>query len=128
MLSPFFTGHCARRRGCDTFAHECFLDEGPRRADRSSLRCICDDRLMEVIRAAQRRPIGTAAFTTTATGAPACEGQMSAVATKATTECRDGRGGCGVERANADAARRSSDCGPISNPDGMKNQIEGGCR
>lgn len=141
--SHFFTGPLrSPSRLQNTFAHESFIDEiaAKLKVDPVAyrLRHLGDPRLKEVVSAAakaanwQTRP------------SPAAQGSSAA---KATTGNASGRGfACvlyegdngyvamvaemDVELATGRLiARRfvvAQDCGPISNPDGMRNQLEGG--
>jgi CO/xanthine dehydrogenase Mo-binding subunit len=138
IQSPFFTGPLrSPSRLQNTFAHECFLDEAAAavKADPLAyrLRHLRDERLMEVLRAAAKaanweaRPSPQPRLPRT--GIARGRG-LSAVA----YEGDNGYVGMVAEVAVDLASGRitatrfvvAQDCGPISNPDGMKNQIEGG--
>jgi CO/xanthine dehydrogenase Mo-binding subunit len=135
--SPFFTGPLrSPSRLQNTFAHECFFDEVAAQAKADPveyrLQHLRDERLKEVVRAAARaagwprRP------------SPASD-RRAAVAVGRGIACVAYEGDNGyaalvaevaVDRSTgAVAVRRfvaAHDCGPISNPDGVRNQIEGG--
>jgi CO/xanthine dehydrogenase Mo-binding subunit len=145
VLSPFFTGPLrSPLRLQNTFAHECLLDEVAARLKVDPvayrLRHLGDARLKEVVSAAAKaakwdarpspKPNGSdGARSFQATGIAsgrgvACvlyEGDNGYVAMVAEVE---------VDRATGKVAAKrffvAQDCGPISNPDGMRNQIEGG--
>jgi len=136
IASPFFTGPLrSPSRLQNTFAHESFLDEiaAHVKADAVEyrLRHIRDPRLREVVsRAAakagwQTRPSPAPPVAGVARGrGMACvlyEGDNGYVAMVAEVQ---------VDRASGviTATRLvvAQDCGPITNPDGMRSQIEGG--
>jgi nicotinate dehydrogenase subunit B len=138
IRSPFFTGPLrSPSRLQNTFAHECFIDEvaAHLKADPVAyrLRHLGDPRLKEVVEAAAKAakwearpsPGPDASKTGVARGRGfGCvlyEGDNGYVAMVAEIE---------VDRATGKiAARRlviAQDCGPVSNPDGMKSQLEGG--
>ena len=138
VRSPFFTGPLrSPSRLQNTFAHESFLDEiaAHVKADPVAyrLRHLSDPRLKEVLSAAakaanwQARPSPgpDAAMTGVARGRGcSCvlyEGDNGYVALVAEVE---------VDRASGKVTAKrlvvAQDCGPISNPDGMRNQLEGG--
>ena len=136
--SPFFTGPLrSPRRLQNTFAHECFMDEIAARmkTDPVSLRLnhLRDERLIAVLKEAAK--------------AAAWEHRHSPVSTMRRTGIARGRGIACVayEGDNGYAALVSEvdvdldsgkvrprrfvvaiDSGPISNPDGLRNQTEGG--
>ncbi len=146
--SPFFTGPLrSPARLQNTFAHESFIDEiaTTLKVDPVAyrLRHLSDPRLKEVVSAAARaahwepRPSPAARSVTQGVGP----------ANRAATGTMSGRGfSCvlyegdngyvamvaeiDVELATGRVlAKRfvvAQDCGPISNPDGMRNQLEGG--
>lgn len=136
--SPFFTGPLrSPRRLQHTFAHESFIDEvasalGIDPAE-YRLRHLRDPRLHEVIEAAttragwQRRPSpgATGPHAGMATGRGlACvlyEGDNGYCAVVADVAVDQDTGRIRVTRSVA-----AMDAGPISNPDGIRNQIEGG--
>jgi len=137
--SPFFTGPLrSPSRLQNTFAHECLMDEVAAlvKADPIAyrLRHLKDQRLMEVLRAAAKAagwearpspgPDGRRRAGIVRGRGCACviyEGDNGHVAIVAEVE---------VDRTSGRiAAKRlivAQDCGPISNPEGMRHQIEGG--
>jgi CO/xanthine dehydrogenase Mo-binding subunit len=136
--SPFFTGPLrSPSRLQNTFAHECFLDEVAAhvRADPVAyrLRHLRDARLKEVVSAAAKAanwdarpsPRASRASTGLLTGRGiSCvvyEGDNGYVAMVAEVEVDPATGIVVTKRLIV-----AQDCGPISNPDGMRNQIEGG--
>ena len=136
--SPFFTGPLrSPARLQNTFAHECFMDEiaATVKADpvQYRLRHLRDPRLREVLTAAatkagwQSRP------------SPRPGPRRSGVVTGRGVACvlyEGDNGYCGLVaevEVNQDTGlvvvRRfvaAMDCGPISNPNGLRNQVEGG--
>jgi hypothetical protein len=138
IVSPFFTAPLrSPARLQNTFAHECFMDELAARAKADPvefrLRHLGDPRLRDVVTAAARaanwdaRPSPRAGIrrTGTVTGRGiSCvlyEGENGYAALIAEVEVNQGTGAIVVRRIVT-----SNDSGPISNPDGLKNQIEGG--
>jgi CO/xanthine dehydrogenase Mo-binding subunit len=137
VASPFFTGPLrSPRRLQHTFAHECFLDEvaAHLKADpvEYRLRHLRDPRLREVVAAAatragwERRPsprpsIGDAAVTGRGVACVLYEGDNGYCATVAEVAVDRTTGRVQVKRMIV-----AMDAGPISNPDGVKNQVEGG--
>jgi len=138
VASPFFTGPLrSPERLQNTFAHECFMDEVAAlvKADPVAyrLRHLGDPRLSEVVRAAAKAakwdtrpsPKPDARRTGVASGRGiACvvyEGGNGWVATVAEVDVNQDTGTIDVKRFVV-----AQDSGPCSNPDGMKNQIEGG--
>jgi CO/xanthine dehydrogenase Mo-binding subunit len=138
VASPFFTGPLrAPERLQNTFAHECFLDEVAAhvKADPVAyrLRHLNHHRLSEVVRAAAKaanwetRPSPKPArkkngvVTGRGIACVAYEGDNGYSAIVAEVEVNQDTGVVKVKRLVA-----AQDCGPISNPDGIKNQIEGG--
>lgn len=136
--SPFFTGPLrSPERLQNTFAHECFMDEIAAQAKVDPvafrLRHLRDPRLSEVVRAAAKAanwetrpsPKADAARTGIASGrGMACvvyEGGNGWVSMVAEVDVDQGTGSIDVKRLVV-----ALDSGPISNPDGIKNQIEGG--
>lgn len=138
VRSPFFTGPLrSPSRLQNTFAHECFLDEvaAQVKADpvEYRLRHLRDPRLAEAVTAAAR----AAAWKTRPSPRPdmpktgiargrgiACvayEGDNGYVAMVAELDVNLATGQIVVRRLVA-----AQDCGPVSNPDGMRNQLEGG--
>ena len=146
VRSPFFTGPLrAPERLQNTFAHECFMDEVAAhvKADPVAyrLRHLNHPRLMGAIQAAakaanwQTRPspnrrAGLASqdppsSNSTVSGrgiACVCyEGDNGYVAMVAEVDVNQATGEVHVTRLVV-----AQDCGPISNPEGMRNQMEGG--
>jgi len=138
VASPFFTGPLrSPSRLQNTFAHESLIDEVAAhvRSDPVAyrLRHLSDSRLKEVLTAAvkaahwdprpsPRRDIPVAGLA--AGRGISCvvyEGDNGYVAMVAEVE---------VDLATGKVAARrlvvAQDCGPVSNPDGMRNQLEGG--
>jgi CO/xanthine dehydrogenase Mo-binding subunit len=142
VLSPFFTGPLrAPERLQNTYAHECFIDEVAAHAKADPveyrLRHIREARLAEVVKAAARTagwqpgpsPQTAAGARGPATGTArgrgfacvACETDNSFVAMVADIEVNRSTGLIAVTRLVL-----AADHGPISNPDGLRNQLEGG--
>ena len=139
VLSPFFTGPLrAPERLQNTFAHESFLDEVAAhvKADpvEYRVRHLTDQRLKDVITAAartagwERRPSPKPApgrrgevLTGRGLASQACEVDNSYVAMAADVEVNPSTGAVVVKRLVI-----AADVGPISNPNGLKNQLEGG--
>ena len=138
VVSPFFTGPLrAPERFQNTFAHESFMDEiaAAAKADPVAFRLkhLRDERLRHVVRQAasaaqwETRPSPRAG--TSRTGAArgrgiSCvlyEGDNGYVAVVAEVAVDQTTGVITVQRLVG-----AQDCGPISNPDGVKNQFEGG--
>jgi CO/xanthine dehydrogenase Mo-binding subunit len=121
----------------NTFAHESFIDElaAAVKADPVAyrLRHLSDPRLSEVVRSASK------AAGWQARPSPRPGGVRTGVAAGRGVSCvlyEGDNGYCSVVaevEVNQDTGRVSvkrlviaNDCGPISNPDGLKNQLEGG--
>jgi len=138
IASPFWTGPLrSPARLQNTFAHESFMDELASRAKADPvefrLRHLSDPRLSDVVKAAAKRanwaarpsPQSGMHRTGVVTGrgiaCVAYEGDNGYAAMVAEVEVDQDTGKVGVKRIFM-----SNDCGPISNPDGLKNQIEGG--
>ncbi len=136
--SPFFTGPLrSPARLQNTFAHECFMDEMAAKLKTDPIafrvRHIRDSRLREVLQAAAKtanweaRPSPKSGNRRTGIAAgrgAACvlyEGDNGYTAMVAEVEVNQDTGKVSVKRIVA-----SSDVGPISNPDGLRNQVEGG--
>jgi len=138
VLSPFFTGPLrAPERLQNTFAHECFMDEVAAhvKADpvEYRLRHLNHARLSGAIRAAaaranwqrrpsprpDRRPSGTVSGRGIA--CVCYEGDNGYVAMVADVDVNQDTGLIHVTRLVV-----AQDSGPMSNPDGLRNQIEGG--
>ena len=135
--SPFFTGPLrAPNRVQNTFAHESFMDEAAAhvKADPVAyrLRHLRDERLIEVAKQAAKAadwearpsPKPTASGGSVSGRGIACvaySGDNGYVATVAEVEVNRASGQVRVKRFVV-----AHDCGPISNPELLKNQIEGG--
>lgn len=138
VRSPLFTGPLrSPLRIQNTFANECFMDELCARAGADPvafrLRHLHGDRIIGVLRAAARAAAWQAG--PRRSRAPAADG----VARGRGVACvgYEGHNGYAALIADVDVhlatgvvhPRRyviAHDCGPISNPDGLRNQIEGG--
>ena len=138
VASPFFTGPLrSPERLQNTFAHECFIDEIAAQVASDPvayrLRHLRDPRLIEVVRAAAKAA-GWETRPSPNRGAP-----RTGVASGRGMGCVVYEGGNGwvsmVAEVDVDQASGAVyvkrlvvalDSGPISNPDGIKNQIEGG--
>jgi nicotinate dehydrogenase subunit B len=138
VKSPFFTGPLrSPLRLQNTFAHECFMDEisAQVKADPVAYRLqhLTEPRIIDVIKAAAKganwdaRPSpkrgNTATGVVTGRGI-ACvvyEGDNGYAALVAEVEVDQTSG-----RVQAKRFVVGHDCGPISNPEGLRNQIEGG--
>ncbi len=138
IRSPFFTGPLrSPSRLQNTFAHESMMDEVAShvKADPVAyrLRHLSDPRLKDVVTAAataakweaRSSPQSGRPATGVASGRGlSCvlyEGDNGYCALVAEVEVDQGTGRIAVRRFVA-----AQDCGPISSPDGMKNQLEGG--
>jgi len=138
VASPFFTGPLrSPSRLQNTFAHECLMDEiaAQVKADPVDFRMrhLSDQRLkhtiVEVARAAKWQPRPSpkpgASRTGVASGrGMACvvyEGDNGYVAIVADVAVDTATG-----KVKAQHLYVAQDCGPVSNPDGMRNQLEGG--
>ena len=136
--SPFFTGPLRSPvRLQNTFAHECFMDEicAQVKADPVAYRLqhLSDTRVSDVVKAAAKAanwdarpsPKAGSARTGTVTGrgiaCVAYEGDNGYAALVAEVEVDQSTGAVQPRRFVV-----AHDCGPISNPDGVRNQIEGG--
>jgi nicotinate dehydrogenase subunit B len=136
--SPFWTGPLrSPARLQNTFAHESFVDEvaAQLKADpvEYRLRHLVDPRLIDVIKGAAKAanwetrpsPRTAARRTGIAEGrGMACvlyEGDNGYCATVAEVEVNQDTGRVAVKRLVV-----ANDVGPISNPDGLRNQLEGG--
>jgi nicotinate dehydrogenase subunit B len=137
VKSPFFTGPLrSPLRLQNTFAHECFMDELAARAKADPvafrLQHLRETRMIDVVKAAAQaakwepRPFPYSSPSSgVATGrgiaCVAYEGDNGYVALVAEAEVDRSTGRIQVKRFFA-----AADCGPISNPAGLRNQIEGG--
>jgi len=138
IASPFFTGPLrSPSRLQNTFAHECFLDEiaAHVKADPVAyrLRHLGDARLKAVVSAAAK------AAAWAARPSPPSAAARGGIASGRGIACvaYEGDNGYVAMVAEVDVDRSTGrivpkrfvvaqDCGPISNPEGMRNQIEGG--
>jgi CO/xanthine dehydrogenase Mo-binding subunit len=138
VASPFFTGPLrSPLRIQNTFAHECFMDELSARAKADPvafrLRHLSDARLIDVLKAAAQ------AAHWEARPSPKPNLPRSGTVTGRGVACVVYEGNNGYAAAVAEvsvdlesgrvAPKRFTvalDCGPISNPDGLRNQTEGG--
>jgi CO/xanthine dehydrogenase Mo-binding subunit len=138
VQSPFFTGPLrSPERLQNTFAHESFIDEiaASLKKDPVDYRLahLRDPRLIEVVKAAakaanwENRPSPRPANSKNGIAAGrgmSCvlyEGDNGYCAMVAEVEVNQGTGVIAIKRLVV-----AADCGPISNPDGLKNQLEGG--
>jgi CO/xanthine dehydrogenase Mo-binding subunit len=138
VVSPFWTGPLrSPARLQNTFAHESFLDElaAKVKADpvEYRVRHLSDPRLREMVQAAakaakwearpspnpQRR--GTGVVSGRGIACVAYERDNGYAAMVLDVEVNQETGKVAVKRIVV-----SNDCGPISNPDGLRNQLEGG--
>jgi CO/xanthine dehydrogenase Mo-binding subunit len=138
VRSPFFTGPLrSPLRIQNTFANECFMDELCAQAKADPvvfrLRHLVNTRVIGVIKAAAK-----AAHWETRTSPASIPGKTDVVGGRGIA-CVDYEGGNGYAALVAEVAVNlqtgivrptrfvvALDCGPISNPDGLRNQIEGG--
>jgi CO/xanthine dehydrogenase Mo-binding subunit len=138
VQSPFFTGPLrSPARLQNTFAHESFLDEvaAEVKADpvEYRLRHLSDPRLLDVVKAAAKaanwdtRPsprTGTRRSGVASGRGMSCvlyEGDNGYCAVVAEVDVNQDTGLISVKRLVI-----ANDVGPISNPDGLRNQLEGG--
>ena len=138
VASPFFTGPLrSPLRIQFTFAHECFMDElsASVKADPVAFRLqhLSDARLIEVVQSAAKaahwevRPPGKAnpsrngAVIGRGIACVAYEGNngYAAIVAEVSVDLESGR-------VTPKSFTVALDCGPISNPDGLRNQTEGG--
>ena len=137
VISPFWTGPLrSPARLQNTFAHECFIDEiaAKVKADPVAyrLRHLQNKRLIGVLQAAAK------AANWDARASPKQQSRADVVAGRGIScvayEGANGYSAMVLEvevnmETGAVAAKRivaAADCGPISNPDGLRNQCEGG--
>jgi CO/xanthine dehydrogenase Mo-binding subunit len=138
VQSPFLTGPLrSPSRIQNTFAHESFIDEIAASVGADPveyrLRHIADPRLVDVVKTASK----TAAWDTRPSPRPG--GRRTGVASGRGMSCvlYEGDNGYCAMVAEVDVDQDSGrvavkrfviaeDCGPISNPDGLRNQLEGG--
>jgi CO/xanthine dehydrogenase Mo-binding subunit len=138
VKSSFWTGPLrSPERLQNTFAHESFIDElaAAVKADPVAyrLRHLSDPRLSEVVRSASKaagwqarpspRPGGARTGVAAGRGVSCVlyEGDNGYCSVVAEVEVNQDTGRVNVKRLVI-----ANDCGPISNPDGLKNQLEGG--
>ncbi|MFZ0291999.1 MAG: molybdopterin cofactor-binding domain-containing protein [Candidatus Sulfotelmatobacter sp.] len=138
VKSPFFTGPLrSPLRLQNTFAHECFMDEisAHVKADPVAYRLkhLKETRITDVVKAvakaanwdARPSPKPDTAHVGTVSGrgiaCVAYEGDNGYAALVAEVEVDQASGQVQAKRFVV-----AHDCGPISNPDGLRNQIEGG--
>ena len=138
VRSPFWTGPLrSPARLQNTFAHECFMDELAARVKTDPvayrLRHISDERLKEVVNGAAKlakwdaRPspkAGNRRAGVASGRGMACvvyEGDNGYSAAVVEVEVNQDTGKVTVKRISV-----ANDVGPVSNPDGLRNQIEGG--
>ena len=138
VKSHFFTGPLrSPLRLQNTFAHECFMDEISTRAKSDPvayrLQHLTDTRMVDVVKAAAKAANWAARPSPNPNNARtgivfgrgiACvayEGDNGYAAVVAEVEVDQATGRVQVKRFAI-----GHDCGPISNPDGLRNQIEGG--
>ena len=133
--SPFFTGPLrSPLRIQNIFAHECFMDEicARAKADPIDFRMqhLSDERLIGVVKAVAKLAKWDRGQRSSSTDARVSGRGVACVA-------YEGTNGYAAVVADVTVDRESgmvqptrfyvaSDCGPISNPDGLRNQIEGG--
>jgi len=138
VRSPFWTGPLrSPARIQNTFAHECFMDELASRVKADPLeyrlRHLSDPRLTGVVKAAAK------AANWDARPSPKPEVRKTGIVTGRGIACvlYEGDNGYSAMVAEVEVNQDSgkiavkhivvaTDCGPISNPDGLRNQIEGG--
>jgi CO/xanthine dehydrogenase Mo-binding subunit len=138
IRSPFFTGPLrSPDRLQNTFAHESFMDEiaASVKADAVEyrLRHLADPRLIKVLKEAATaanwdarpspRPNSSRTGVVSGRGVSCVlyEGDNGYCAVVADVEVNQGTGSVAVKRLTI-----ANDCGPISNPNGLANQLEGG--
>ena len=138
VVSPFWTGPLrSPARLQNTFAHECFMDElaSKVKADPAEYRVrhLSDTRLRDMVLEAAKaanwdaRPSPKPGISRTGIvkgrgiACVAYEGDNGYAAMVVEAEVDQDTGKIAVKRIVV-----SNDCGPISNPDGLRNQLEGG--
>jgi CO/xanthine dehydrogenase Mo-binding subunit len=138
VKSPFFTGPLrSPLRLQNTFAHECFMDEISALAKADPvvyrLQHLREPRIIDVVKAAvktanwdtrpspKRDTSRTGSVTGRGIACVAYEGDNGYAALVAEVEVNQASG-----RVQARRFVVAVDCGPISNPVGLRNQIEGG--
>jgi len=139
VVSPFWTGPLrSPQRLQNTFAHESFMDELAARAKADPvefrLRHLSEPRMVDVVKAAAKaanwnarpspKPRATSAAGIASGRGISCvayEGDNGYAAMVAEVEVELATGKITVKRLVV-----ANDAGPISNPDGLRNQCEGG--
>jgi nicotinate dehydrogenase subunit B len=138
VKSPFFTGPLrSPLRLQNTFAHECFMDEisAHVKADPVAYRLqhLTERRIIDVVKGAaqaaswdarpspKRDHAATGVVTGRGIACVAYEGDNGYAALVAEVDVDQTSG-----RVQAKGFVIAHDCGPISNPEGLRNQIEGG--
>jgi len=138
VKSPFFTGPLrSPLRLQNTFAHECFMDEISAHAEADPvvyrLQHLRETRIIDVLKAAAKtanwdtRPSPkrdtprTGSVSGRGIACVAYEGDNGYAALVAEVEVNQSSGQVQAKRFAV-----ALDCGPISNPEGLRNQIEGG--
>jgi nicotinate dehydrogenase subunit B len=136
VVSPFWTGPLrSPARLQNTFAHECFMDELAAKVKADPV----EYRLRHLTDARLRGMVAEAAKAAKWDARPSPKPRKSGIATGRGIACvayeRDNGYAAMVVEAEVDqdtgrvSVKRivvSNDCGPISNPDGLRNQLEGG--
>lgn len=137
VASPFFTGPLrSPLRLQNTFAHECFMDEicSAIKADPVAhrLQHLREPRMIDVLKAAAK-----AANWDARTSRRSIPADPSATGRGIACVAYEGDNGYAALVSDVEVNRETGliapkrfviahDCGPISNPDGLRNQIEGG--
>jgi nicotinate dehydrogenase subunit B len=138
VVSPFWTGPLrSPQRLQNTFAHESFMDELAARAQvdpvEFRLRHLSEPRMIDVVKAAAkaanwvtgpspfRRKTLARTYFGSGIACVAYEGDNGFAAMVAEVEVDTATGKIGVKRLVV-----ANDAGPVSNPDGLRNQCEGG--
>jgi nicotinate dehydrogenase subunit B len=138
VKSPFFTGPLrSPLRLQNTFAHECFMDEiaAYAKADPVAYRLqyLTERRIIDALKAAakaanwdvrrspKRENTRTGVVSGRGVACVAYEGDNGYAALVAEIEVDQGSGTVQPKRFVM-----ANDCGPVSNPDGLRNQMEGG--
>jgi CO/xanthine dehydrogenase Mo-binding subunit len=138
LESPFWTGPLrAPNRLQNTFAHECLMDEIAAKLGADPveyrLRHLRDPRLIGVVRAAAKtagwtprpspkpRPSRTGIVSGRGFACVLYEGDNGYIAIAVDVDVNQDTGEALVKRLVT-----AIDCGPVSNPDGVRNQAEGG--
>ena len=138
VVSPFFTGPLrSPERIQNTFAHECFMDEicAQLQADPVAFRLqhLREKRIIDVLKAAAE------AGKWEKRSSPQQNGKRTGTVSGRGVACVAYEGDNGyaalIAEVNVDLSTGivrptrflvASDCGPISNPDGLRNQLQGG--